>query len=134
MNVVSFATLEDLNMRLDKPLTGAAATKANTLLVDASAKLQLELERSGIRWLERWEAQGVYAAALRSVTCSMVERAIETPLPLGVSSQQQTAGPYSNTFSAANPGGDVYILASERRTLGIGDGRIRYLMPHRAGR
>ena len=131
MNVVQFATLEDLNSRREKPLGGPAATRATTLLADASAKLQLELERSGIRWLRRWNAQGAYAAALTSVTCAMVERAIESPLPVGISSQQQTAGPYSYTSSAANPGGDVYILASERKTLGIGQGLISYLMPHR---
>lgn len=129
-----FATLDDLNARRATDLTGRAASVATAKLGDASAKLAAEMDASGIPWRSRVSA-GLepFASNLRAICCAMVERAIEQPLPLGLKSQQGTAGPYSFTSTSANPGGDVYLLASERRTLGIGCARVGYVRPHRDG-
>ncbi len=129
-----FATIDDLNARRASDLTGRAASMAEAKLADATAKLAAEMDASSIPWRGRVSAgTEPFASNLRAICCSMVERAIEQPLPLGLKSQQGTAGPYSFTSTAANPGGDVYILASERRTLGIGQVRVGFLQPHRDG-
>ena len=129
-----FATLDDLNARRASDLTGRAASVAEARLADASAKVASELDASGIPWA-RWVEEGrePFVANLRAITCAMVERATEQPLPLGLKSQQATAGPYSFTSTSANPGGDLYLLASERRTLGIVGARVGFLRPLRDG-
>lgn len=127
-----FATIDDLNARRASDLTGRAASVATAKLADASAKLAAEMDASGIPWRARVAAGAEpFASNLRAICCAMVERAVEQPLPLGLKSQQGTAGPYSFTSTAANPGGDVYLLASERRTLGIGQTRVGFLRPRR---
>ena len=129
-----FATLDDLNARRASDLTGRAASVATAKLADATAKLAAELDDAGVPWRARVSLGAEpFVSNLRAVCCAMVERAIEQPLPLGLKSQQGTAGPYSFTSTSANPGGDVYILASERRTLGIGQARVRFVRPMRGG-
>jgi hypothetical protein len=66
---------------------------------------------------------------LAQVICAMVERAVSSAMP-GLKSRQQSAGPYSFTDSYANPTGDLYLLASERRDLGIGRARMGCMRPH----
>lgn len=130
-----FATIGDLNARRASDLTGRAASVAGAKLADATAKLAAEMDASGIPWRARFSAgMEPFASNLRAICCAMVERAIEQPLPLGLKSQQGTAGPYSFTSTSANPGGDVYLLASERRTLGIGQTRAGSLRPWRDAR
>lgn len=69
-----------------------------------------------------------FRATLTSVACAMAERSLAAVLP-GVKSRQQSAGPYSFTDSFANPTGDLYLLASERRDLGIGRARMGCMRP-----
>ena len=127
-----FATVEDYDARhatpLDQNLRGVAAAR----LADASAKMASELEHAGIDWRRRMEANDVFRATLTSVACAMAERSLAAVLP-GVKSRQQSAGPYSFTDSFANPTGDLYLLASERRDLGIGRARMGSMRP-RIGR
>lgn len=128
--MVIFATIEDLNARRDGPITGDAKIKALELLEDASSKLQLELEKNGINWQRRAKNSEAYAHTLTSVTCAMVDRAMSSVMS-GIKSRQQTAGPYSYTDSFANPTGDMYILSSEKATLGIDRGKIGCIPPIR---
>lgn len=127
-----FATMDDLNARRASDLTGRAASVAEAKLADATAKLAAEMDASGIPWRVR-AAMGAkpFASNLRAVCCAMVERAVEQPLPLGLKSQQGTAVPHSFTSTAANPGGDVCLLASELRMPGIGCQRVGFLRPWR---
>jgi hypothetical protein len=127
--VEPFATVEDYDARHAAPLDEGLRGVASTRLADASAKVAAELELAGIDWRRRMGANDVFRATLTSVTCAMVERSLAAVLP-GVKSRQQSAGPYSFTDSFANPTGDLYLLASERRDLGIGRSRLGMFHPH----
>lgn len=118
-----FATVEDYDARHAEPLDEGLRGMAAARLADASTKVAAELEASGIDWRHRAEASDAFRALLASVACAMVERSLAAALP-GVKSRQRSAGPYSFTDSFANPTGDLYLLASERRVLGIGRARM----------
>lgn len=51
------------------------------------------------------------------VVCAMVKRAMLNEDTAGVSNTQETTGPFSQTFTFANPSGDLYLLKSERSRL-----------------
>ena len=72
---------------------------------------------------------------LKIVCCNMVQRAMSTGDDVfGVTQQSITAGPYTQSLSYSNPGGDMYITKSEKRMLGIsGTGKGRTLMYGMAG-
>lgn len=127
-----FATIDDLNAWRASDLTGRAASVVTAKLADATAKLAVEMDDSSIPW-RSCVAMGdePFASNLRAICCVMVERAIKQLLPLALKFQQGTAGPYSFTSTAANPGGDVYLLSSEHRTLGVGRARVGFLRPRR---
>ena len=128
MALIVFATITDINARRATPLTGDAATMAETKAGDASSIIQSELKSAGINWRARWDKGETYAQLLTSTTCAMVDRAIISILP-GVKSRQQSAGPYSFTDTMANPTGDLYLTSAERKALGIGRGRIGCIPP-----
>ena len=48
----------------------------------------------------------------------MVKRAMLADDTAGVQSATQTTGPFSDTVAYANPDGDLYLTASEQRSLG----------------
>lgn len=123
-----FATVPDYESRRPGSLTDAERELASVRLADASAKVASELELAGVDWRRRMSSSEVFRATLAQVTCAMVERAMSSALP-GVKSRQQSAGPYSFTDSYANPTGDLYLLASERRDLGIGRARMGVMGP-----
>lgn len=111
--MAAYATIDDLVARW-RTLSEAELPRAEALLGDASAMLASELGT---------EVVGADEGILRYVACAMVRRAMEagTPgqLPSGVSQASQTAGPYSRSFTLANPTGDLYLTSSERRALGL---------------
>ena len=127
-----FASVSDYNARASYPVDVEDeddVLTVQTKLEDASAKIASELGAAGIN-VRAYMSSDVYSRILRSVTCAMVDRAMMTALP-GLKSRQQTAGPYSFTDSFANPTGDLYLLASERKSLGIGGARISCIPPSR---
>lgn len=57
----------------------------------------------------------------RMIVCKMVQRAMQSGGTEGaVTAVQQTAGPYSQSTSYANPQGDLYLTKTERKMLGLG--------------
>lgn len=126
--MLCFATVSDYNARAVEPVTDEEEIRiVNTKLEDATAKIASELAAAGIS-VRAYMQSEIYRRILCSVTCAMVDRAMMTILP-GLKSRQQTAGPYSYTDSFANPTGDLYLLASERKSLGIGGARIMAVPP-----
>ena len=123
-----FATVEDYQARHTGTLSEQEGALVATRLVDATAKVASELELAGVNWERRMASSEVFRSMLTQVTCAMVERAVASGLP-GVKSRQQSAGPYSFTDTMANPMGDLYLLASERRDLGIGRSRLGMFHP-----
>lgn len=68
------------------------------------------------------------------VVTAMVKRAMATPSDqAAVISEQMTAGPYSTMLSFANPQGDLYLTANEKRILGVSRQRIASLHPDMGG-
>lgn len=57
----------------------------------------------------------------KMVVCGMVKRALKTPdAGEGIGTQQQTAGPFSQSFTYTNPDGNLYLSKLDKRLLGIG--------------
>lgn len=113
-----FATVVDLEARW-RPLSKDESARAAVLLADASAAIRAEM-RGRID-----AADGAQAAALRAVACGMVRRAMSAGADAaGVQSVSEGAGSYTASITYANPHGDMFITASERRMLGIGRGRM----------
>lgn len=116
-----FATPDDLASRW-RELGDGDRKRAETLLGDASAMLAAEMGRCGIRIDEEDEVQ---ASLLCLVCCSMVRRAMASETYADVKSKSLTAGPYSGQVTFANPTGNMYITADERRLLGIPKRKVR---------
>lgn len=68
---------------------------------------------------------------LRGVTCRVVARMLQSTELGGVTQESWTASPYGGSVSYANPTGDIYLTAFERRLLGIdgGDMSAAWVLP-----
>lgn len=106
-----FAAATDLETRWH-PLTAAEKTKAEALLFDASDLI--------VTTCPLWRQ--ATAQTLKRITCAVVKRAMLARDDMaGVTQGTQTAGSYSESYTYANPSGDIYLTASEKESLG-GDG------------
>lgn len=120
---VAFATVEDLDARW-RPLSMDEAARAEVLLGDASAQL-----RAAMRGRVDPD-DPVQARALEMTCCNMVRRAMSGGADAaGISSVSQGAGGFTASVTYANPNGDMFISASERRALGIGGARMGCTSP-----
>ena len=105
-----FATVTDVEARW-RTLTPEERARASVLIDDASDKITTTCQG----WVDASEA------TLRRITCAMVKRAMSSPMgdDVGaVSSASETTGPFTQQFSFANPNGDLYLTASEKKDLG----------------
>ena len=118
---MAYADVSDLEVRW-RTLTDDEQARAEALLDDASAMLDAYTTVD--------ETDEKQMQLLKIVVCNMVERAMSTGGDIyGVTQQSMTAGPYAQTFSYANPTGDLYITKTEKRMLGIsGTGKGRTIM------
>ena len=126
---LALATVDDLEARW-RPLEAAERSRADVTLLDASLMLRALM---GARLDPSDAAQ---AALLRAVACAATRRALEdasaregTGLP-PASQASMTAGSYQQSWTAANPNGDVFFTRSEKRALGIGGSALAYIPPH----
>lgn len=123
MALQAFATVSDLLAGWpNKTLNTSETTAANALLLRATAQLTAMLAKRGI---EIDPTDEVQATNLKTVTVDMVRRALMASAndTLGVSQKSMTGGPYTESWSFANPSGDMYVTKAERSLLGIGGGR-----------
>lgn len=119
---MAYATVDDLEARWHA-LEGDEADRAEVLLEDAAAMLDALVEVD-----PEDEKQ---ANLLKIVSCSMVTRAMlsaESDV-YGVSQLDYGMGPFSQAAHFANPNGDLYLTAQEKRLLGIGSGYIMGVRP-----
>lgn len=104
-----FAQTVDLEARWHT-LTASEQEQAMVLIGDASQMIIDTCPR--------------YATAsettLKGIVCAMVKRAMLAGDSSGVSSTQQTAGPFNESYNYANPLGDLYLTKAERQRLGMG--------------
>lgn len=119
---MSYATIEDLEARYGE-LSSELEGRATVLLDDAATIIDayVTADTTDERWLAR----------ARLVSCAMVNRALQASESdaYGVSQATMTAGSYSQSTSYANPSGDMYLTATEKRTLSIGAPYIGELPP-----
>lgn len=103
-----FASSDDLKARW----SDLSDTKlADTLLSDASQLIRDTCPG----WAHASKA------TLIAIACAMVKRAmIAGSDNAGLSSTQETAGPYSQTLTYSNPTGDLYLTRAEKQRLGQG--------------
>lgn len=122
----AFATTEQLESRW-KSLDDVEKPRAETLLMDASVIVATMCAQSGIAIDETDELQ---ALTVQSIVCEMVKRAMLAPVDQAPMSQfSQTAGPYSESGTYANPTGDLYLTSSEKKRLGLGKQRMFFIRP-----
>lgn len=110
-----FATVDDLEKRWHV-LSVSERGQASVLLEDASA-----LIRAQSPW------QSLDSGLLRSIVCAMVKRAMNMGESAGVSATSQNVGGVSESFTFANPNGDLYFTTQERKLLKIGAQTARSL-------
>lgn len=116
----NYATVEDVAARIGRVLTPSEEERAEVLLGDATALI-------ASMGFDAGDDEVKQANAVR-VVCAMVIRALSSSDEmLGVSQYSQTAGPYSMSFTPANSGGDLYLTKNEKRSLGVGVSRVRYI-------
>lgn len=119
---MSYATIEDLEARYGE-LSSELEGRATVLLDDAATIIDayVTADTTDERWLAR----------ARLVSCAMVNRALQASESdaYGVSQATMTAGPYTQNVSYSNPSGDLYLTATEKRTLSIGAPYIGELPP-----
>ncbi len=116
-----FATVEDLETRW-RPLTEDERTVAETTLLDATAFISSELARSHVYVNPDDEVQNQNLVA---VTCAVTKRSLLMAFDsgntlTGVSKYQEQADVWNASVTLANPMGDMYLTAQEKRLLGIG--------------
>ncbi len=111
-----FATAADLAAGW-RTLSSDEESRATVLLARASRIIRAR--RPGIDALIA--AGDIDADLVGDVACAMVKRAMQGPVNMdGVTQAQQTAGPFSQGVSFANPSGDLYLSKSDKADLGIG--------------
>lgn len=116
-----FAEPSDLEARW-RPLSASERGRAEALLGDAAAILSAEFRALG-REIDPGDA--ALASSLRAVCCSMVRRVMANDVDGDYTQASVTAGSFSQQYTFANPAGDMYLTAQERRTLGIPKRRMR---------
>ena len=109
----AFATLEEYEARY-----GAVDADKESMVDGALEDAGLMLRRA----VAVDESDEMQAAALKSVSMSMVKRAMATSDSgvFGATQADAQMGPFQQSLHYANPSGDLYITAAERELLGIG--------------
>lgn len=116
----AFATVDDLEARWHT-LTESEKTTAETLLLDASQYV-VDI---GI------DTGNVAHTTLKRVVCAMVKRAMSAAaagIPDGVTQVNQTTGSFTDGYTFANPNGDLYLLAAEKKALGMGRQKAHHML------
>ena len=114
-----YATVDDIEARW-RPLSTADQTRAAALISDATVMID-SLVTIDDTTLDRANV----------VCCNMVIRAMSASQSdsFGLSQSSMTAGPYTQSWSYANPSGDMYMTKMEKRMLGITQGYVRSIRP-----
>lgn len=117
MAITAFATSADLLAGWpNKTFTTSEQTAADALLLRASAYLMSKLSARGIEVDAGDELQ---ALNLKTVTCNLVRRAMQSGGAEGISSAQQTIGSTAAQVTWSNPDGSFYLSALDKEILGL---------------
>ncbi len=121
---MAYASYTDYEARYGT-LTPAQQSLVTMRLADAAVILDSLVDTSGVCSDEHLQDR------LKVVSCSMVNRVLlsEAEGSVGVSNTSYTMGPFSQSATYANPSGDMYLTATERRMLGISKAIIGTIRP-----
>jgi hypothetical protein len=123
---MAYAEVSDIELRWHE-LDIDEQSRAAVLIDDASAMLDalVNVDTSDDEQLE----------LLKMVCCNMVIRALSatTSDAFGVSNASMTAGAYSQSWTYANPSGDMYLTKLEKRLLGVTSSYIGTIRPMMRG-
>lgn len=117
----AYATLQDYEARYGAQ---AQPERVATLLGDASALID------ALPGFKARPGDAAQEANLTRVACSIAHRSMTSGDFDGVKQYSQTAAGYSAQLTYANPSGDLYITSAERRSLGVGAGRVGQTNPY----
>lgn len=117
---IPFATVDELKARWPDFPAGSEAT-AEVMLEDASQFI-LDVCPTAVKASE---------ATRRRIVCSVVRRAMQAASAgqVGVSQGSETAGPFSQSWTAANPNGDFFLTKQEQKALGGGGRPVAFSVP-----
>ena len=117
-----YATIADIEARW-RTLSADERTRAEVLISDASNMLA--------KLVNVDDSDAEQASLLNTVCCNMVIRAMSATSmdTFGVSQTSVTAGPYTQSYSYANPSGDMYLTKFEKRLLGVSTSYIGSIQP-----
>lgn len=125
---VPFATVEELEERW-RTLTTDEEARATNLLKDASYMILARCAGANEVDDDDSAEQAQRESVLRSIVCAMVQRSMtaggDAP---GVKTSQETAGPFSRSFTFANPTGDMYLTSAEMKLLPCGK-QVAFTVP-----
>lgn len=126
MSAGPLAACSDYALRYGEP---ESAERVAALLEDASAMTLAAYRRHfGCAW--ELGACPDFDANAKAVCCAVVARAVNVPSGMfGVTQMTQTGGPYSESFTAANPTGDLYLTKSDLERLGLSGTRVFSIRP-----
>lgn len=116
-----FATVEDLQRRW-RVLDVGEQERAAVLLQDATQMLAAEFLIAE-RQIDLEDE--ILAGNLRVVCCSVVKRVMASGAGGDFTQISATAGSFNEQYTLANPSGDMYLTANERRVLGIPKRKMR---------
>lgn len=124
----AFATVKDLEQRYGDTLNPSECDQAEILLEDAAAFLELEFRRCH-RTIDEDDELLMYN--LKVVSCSMVKRSMAAATNFDLTQISVTAGSFNEQKTFANPSGDMYLTAQERRLLGLPKHcvNMKFIMP-----
>lgn len=115
MDVGTYATVEDLELRF-RPLNLSEREKAAALLDDAAVIIRSEMASADVAIDPENEDQ---ISSIRSVSCSMVKRAMSVNTGEAINQSSVTVGPFSRQVTYANPTSEMYLTKQDKRLLGI---------------
>lgn len=117
--IVSFATLEDLAARTGATYEGDDATRATTLLEDASCALV-------VLGLDPDEDDPYRLRLAKLAVCNAVGHKLARDSQWVDATQlTQTVGPYSQSVALATPSGSLSFLRQDLSALGLAGSRYR---------
>lgn len=122
---MDYATVQDLIDRW-RTLDPGETVRAQVAIKDASVQLRRDVPDLAARLTAATDTD--LADTARQVVCAMVRRAMDvSDGEFGVTSAQETQGPFSRSRNYTNPMGDLYTTRAERRRLG-GGGQRAYMI------
>lgn len=126
----TFAAAADLEARW-RTLSDGEARRADVLLGDASVFLSSLMRKGGVGVVP---SDSIQSETLKAVCCAMVQRAMSAGTDSAPFSQESVAaGPFSQSYTYANPNGDMYVTKMERQRLGLDGQRMGSIRPRIGG-